>query len=67
MKQSDSKGDKDNNPRNQVGTLVPGLDFYLENGKMVLTGHYLRKRGYCCGNKCRHCPYGHVNVPPNRR
>ena len=38
-------------------------DFYFENGLMVLTERYLRKRGYCCGNGCRHCPYGHVNVP----
>ncbi len=20
------------------------------------------KRGFCCGNKCRHCPYNHINV-----
>lgn len=38
-------------------------DFYFENGLMVLTERYLSKRGYCCGNGCRHCPYGHVNVP----
>ncbi|MEM6723947.1 MAG: DUF5522 domain-containing protein [Bacteroidota bacterium] len=25
---------------------------------MVLTAHYLEKRGYCCKNGCRHCPYG---------
>jgi hypothetical protein len=24
---------------------------------MVLTEHFLRRRGYCCGNLCRHCPY----------
>ncbi len=38
-------------------TLVEGLDFYFENGLMVLTAHFLLHRGYCCGNKCRHCPY----------
>ncbi len=43
--------------------LVQDEDFYLENGLMVLTENYLRKRGYCCGNRCRHCPYDHVNVP----
>ena len=21
-----------------------------------------RDRGYCCGNKCRHCPYEYKNV-----
>jgi len=37
--------------------FVEDLDFYFENGFMVLTEHFLRKRGYCCDNKCRHCPY----------
>jgi hypothetical protein len=26
-------------------------------GLFVLTAGYLRDRGYCCGNGCRHCPY----------
>jgi Family of unknown function (DUF5522) len=34
-----------------------GVDYYLENGKVVFTEQYFIKRGYCCGNKCRHCPY----------
>jgi hypothetical protein len=38
-------------------------DFYFENGLMVLTERYHLKRGSCCGNGCRHCPYDHVNVP----
>jgi len=25
------------------------------------------QRGFCCGNCCRHCPYGHFNVAPNLR
>jgi hypothetical protein len=33
------------------------VDFYFENGLMVLTETYLLRRGYCCGNGCRHCPY----------
>lgn len=33
-------------------------DFYFdENGKMVMTESYHIKRGSCCGNGCRHCPY----------
>ncbi len=43
----------------KVETFVEGLDFYFENGLMVLTKHYLLKRGYCCENACRHCPYGY--------
>ena len=38
-------------------TLVEGLDYYFEGGLMVLTARFLRNRGYCCGNGCRHCPY----------
>jgi hypothetical protein len=33
-------------------------DFYFENGLMVFTASYHLKRGYCCKNGCRHCPYG---------
>ena len=39
--------------------LVEGEDFYLdpESGLFVLTEAYLKKRGFCCQNGCRHCPY----------
>lgn len=40
-------------------TFVEGIDFYFENGIMVLTRTYLLNRGHCCENKCRHCPYDH--------
>lgn len=32
-------------------------DFYFENGNTVFTEAYHLKRGYCCTNNCRHCPY----------
>lgn len=32
-------------------------DYYLENGYSVFTAAFHLKRGYCCGNGCRHCPY----------
>lgn len=39
--------------------LTEGEDFYFnERGLMVLTDKYLLKRGYCCRNACKHCPYG---------
>jgi hypothetical protein len=28
-----------------------------ETGLFVLTATYLRDRGTCCDNGCRHCPY----------
>jgi hypothetical protein len=37
--------------------LVEGVDYTLENNKMVLTKEFLLKRGYCCNSKCRNCPY----------
>lgn len=43
--------------REQPETFVEGKDYYFENGMMVLTARFLRNRGYCCGNGCRHCPY----------
>jgi iron complex transport system substrate-binding protein len=39
------------------GSLEEGKDYYLERGSMVFTASYLKRRGYCCGNGCRHCPY----------
>jgi len=34
-------------------------DYYLsKEGFVVFTEQYLLKRGYCCQNGCKHCPYG---------
>ncbi|CAK4114322.1 unnamed protein product [Aphanomyces euteiches] len=35
-------------------------------GYGVFTAYFLAARQACCGNRCRHCPYGHVNVPIER-
>ncbi|WP_425396679.1 DUF5522 domain-containing protein [Aeoliella sp.] len=32
-------------------------DYYVEQGFVVFTAAYLLRRGKCCGNGCRHCPY----------
>lgn len=38
--------------------LVEGVDYYLSpDGYRVMTEAYLKRRGYCCANGCRHCPY----------
>ncbi len=34
-------------------------DYYIENGLYVFTANYHLKRGSCCKNGCRHCPYGY--------
>jgi len=40
--------------------LIEGEDYYFEDGLMVLTARYHLRRGYCCEQGCRHCPYGFV-------
>jgi hypothetical protein len=35
-------------------------DYYFnEAGLMVFTAAYHLKRGSCCKNKCKHCPWGY--------
>lgn len=45
----DISENKQENPINQ--------DFYIENGMFTMKEAAHLKRGKCCGNKCRHCPY----------
>lgn len=39
--------------------LEEGIDYVIDqqSGLIVLTAFFLEKRGYCCGNKCKNCPY----------
>ena len=39
--------------------LKESQDFYFDKitGYKVFTERFLKKRGYCCGSGCRHCPY----------
>jgi hypothetical protein len=41
--------------------LVEGVDYYWEEidgvKYRVFTGSYLLKRGFCCKNGCKNCPY----------
>lgn len=32
-------------------------DTYQEDDLTVLTEQFHRRRGYCCGSDCRHCPF----------
>jgi len=36
-----------------------GSDGYVDprTGLFVMTRGYLERRGTCCANECRHCPY----------
>jgi len=37
--------------------LIQGIDYSVENNKYVFTQWYHLKRGSCCGNDCKNCPY----------
>ncbi|HEY3042012.1 MAG TPA: DUF5522 domain-containing protein [Pyrinomonadaceae bacterium] len=45
----------------QEAELQEGRDYYVENGLLVFTSAFLRKRGYCCESGCRHCPYVEIS------
>ena len=48
--------------------IKEGEDFYYnEDGYIVLTEKYHLKKGYCCGNGCKHCPYDYEAVPEPKR
>lgn len=40
-------------------SIEKDIDFYIDPKTRlnVMTSKYLLKRGYCCENGCRHCPY----------
>jgi hypothetical protein len=50
-----------NNPLENSNQLIENIDYYIdENGLLVFTAAYHLKRGYCCKNGCRHCPYKEI-------
>jgi hypothetical protein len=55
----DTLAEEDTSVANNI-SLREETDYYVENGLMVFTAHFLRQRGYCCESGCRHCPYGDV-------
>lgn len=40
--------------------------YYMESGLVVFTEAYHLKKGYCCKNGCRHCPYGFKKESNNK-
>ena len=40
-------------------------DYYMEGDKMIFTEKYYLKRGKCCHNNCRHCPYKNKDMKNN--
>jgi len=40
-------------------------DFYIdEQGNVVFTKAFLLRRGFCCSNGCKHCPYKNSLISP---
>lgn len=51
-----------------MNKLKEGEDYYFnEDGLMVLTAAFHLKKGFCCGNGCKHCPYEYINVREPKR
>lgn len=51
-----------------MSQLIEGIDYYLlPDGRLVFTGLFLKKRGFCCGKGCLNCPYDYINVQEPRR
>ena len=46
---------------------LSGEDFYWKNGTMVMTEQYHKKRGSCCGNGCKHCPFSPPHLKMNKK
>ena len=40
--------------------------FLDEAGYMVMTKYCHKKRGYCCGSKCKNCPYDPSYIKGNK-
>ena len=43
--------------------LLPSDYYYDNDGRMVMTESYHKRRGRCCGNGCLNCPCN----PPHER
>jgi hypothetical protein len=54
-------------PVGPINDQEASQDYYIENGLLVMTEAFHLKRGYCCGNECRHCPYEHINVVKKKK
>lgn len=46
--------------------LLPTDFYYDEKGRMVFTESYHKRRGYCCGNGCKHCPFLPKHIKNNK-
>lgn len=40
-----------------MSEFIKDIDYYMEGERVIFTALFHIKRGECCGNGCRHCPY----------
>jgi|LauGreDrversion4_2_1035121.scaffolds.fasta_scaffold2554761_1 hypothetical protein len=59
-------GNTGNEEINNRGSVKKEPDYYWENGFLVFTSAFLKQRGWCCGNGCRHCPYSPKHSKGNK-
>jgi len=43
------------------------VDYYLENGFVIMTKFFHEKRGFCCGSGCLNCPYEPRHIKKNTK
>lgn len=36
---------------------ILGVDYTIEQGRVVFSAEHLAKKGTCCGNACDNCPF----------
>ncbi len=44
--------------KNNDNKFEPGDYYWDKRGFRIFTEQYLLRRGYCCKDNCKHCPYG---------
>ena len=41
----------------KINELAKDEYYYSKEGYIIFTEKYHLKRGYCCNNNCKHCPF----------
>lgn len=47
--------------------FIKDVHYYLEEGRVVFTALQHLRRGSCCGNNCRHCPFTPKGIKGNQK
>ncbi|MBK8499543.1 MAG: hypothetical protein IPL52_12205 [Flavobacteriales bacterium] len=62
MEQENNGSVEQDEQRFERSGLQEGDYYFSPEGYLVFTEQYHLRRGYCCGNRCKHCPFGHEAV-----